>query len=77
MHKCLHTSAVLSFLSVVYNGLVILRNITTLVCVSSLYTVNNRYPKVKDNANLLISQSKFSGSRKFSLGYPVGLDNRN
>ena len=31
--------------------------------------VNSRYLKVKADPKLLISQSQFSGPRKFSLGY--------
>ena len=33
------------------------------------YTVNSRYLKVEVNPKLLISQSKFSGPRKFTLRY--------
>ena len=33
------------------------------------YKVNSLYLKVKDHSKLLISQSKFSGPRKFTLTY--------
>ena len=32
-----------------------------------IISVNSQYLKVKDHAKLLISQSKFSGPRKFTL----------
>ena len=43
--------------------------ISNLVSIASLYTINSRYLKMEILPILLISQSKFSDARKFTLRY--------
>ena len=43
--------------------------------VSILYTVSSRYFKVEVHPKILFSQSKYSGSRKFSLRYKCFVKN--